>query len=175
MSAAQYQRPATTEYAEWYSRYVNAVVEEDLLELLARQSGDVASMAAALPIGKAEYAYAPGKWMLKEIIGHLNDAERVFSYRALRIARGDETPLPGFDENAWMPPARFQDRTIRDLVAEFQAVRQSSLVLFRHLPAEAVSRVGTASGKQVSVRALGYIIAGHVQHHMGVIRERYLA
>ena len=175
MSAPVYERPTSAEYAEWYAGYVKAVEDENLLELLARQSHDVASLASSLPLGKAEYAYAPGKWMLKEVIGHLNDAERVFSYRILRFARADETPLPAFDENAWMGPARFTDRKLGDLVAEFQAIRQATLAQLRHLPAESVTRIGTASGKQVSVRALGYISAGHVQHHLRVIRERYLA
>ena len=175
MSKPDYQRPASTEYAEWYAGYVKAVGDEDLLALLARQCDDVASMASSVPTGKAEYAYAPGKWMLKEIIGHLNDAERVFSYRVLRFARADQTPLASFDENAWMGPAGFKDRTLGDLVAEFQAIRQSTLAQLRHLPAESVTRIGTASGKQVSVRALAYIIAGHVRHHLDVIRERYLA
>ncbi|MEO8450717.1 MAG: DinB family protein [Gemmatimonadota bacterium] len=175
MAAPVYERPAPGEYAEWYAGYVKAVGDEDLLELLARQWYDVASLASSLPLGKAEYAYAPGKWMLKEVIGHLSDAERVFSYRILRIARADETPLAKFDENAWMGPAKFTERKLGDLVTEFQAIRQATLAQLRHLPPESVTRIGIASGWPVSVRALGYIIAGHVQHHLGVIRERYLA
>jgi hypothetical protein len=168
-----YTPPAATEYAPYYAGYVEAAGSGDVLELLSRQIGEVTQLTDRLPAGQGDYAYAPGKWTIKEVLGHLNDTERVFGYRALRIARADSTPLPGFDENAWMPWAGFQGRTLGDLGAEFRAVREASLALFRHFDREAVGRSGTASGKSITVRALVYITAGHVQHHLRVLRERY--
>ena len=108
------------------------------------------------------------------MIGHVIDAERVFSYRVMRIARGDETPLPGFDEKAWVPQSGANDRTIADLLAELRTVRAATLVLLRHLPPGSVTRRGIASGNGVTVRALAWIIAGHPMHHLGILRERYL-
>ena len=167
-------RPQPDEYAESYAPYIRALGDEDVVVRLERQADEIQRLVAALPPGKGEFAYAPGKWQLKEVIGHLCDGERVFAYRALSIARGATTPLPGFDENAWMAPGPFRGRPIADLAAEFAAVRATTLILVRNLPPDALARVGIANDKPVSVRALVAIMAGHVQHHLGVIRERYL-
>ncbi|HTR21089.1 MAG TPA: DinB family protein [Gemmatimonadales bacterium] len=171
-------RPGADEYASYYGKYIDRVPEAGgegaLVDLLGRQIGETQALLAGLPEARALYRYATGKWSIKEVVGHLADAERVFAYRALRFARADETPLASFDENAFVPPGRFDSRLLSDLVAEFVAVRQATVAMLRGLPAEAVARRGTASGKSVSVRALAYIIAGHERHHVQILKERYL-
>jgi len=117
--------------------------------------------------------YAPGKWSVKEVAGHLADTERIMAYRALRIARGDETPLPGFDENAYVPPAKFDARPLVDLIGDLFTVRAATVALFRTFDADAWRRRGTASGKPISVRALGYMIPGHERHHVEILKTRY--
>jgi len=174
MSAPRYDRPDADEYLEYYGRYIARVPDGDLLGTLEQQNEDTMALLAAVPEAKGDFAYAPGKWTLKEVIGHVADGERVFSYRALRIARGDQTPLPGFDEKAWVPNAGCAGRTVADLLGELRAVRAGTLALFRHRPPEAATRRGTASNGPVSVRALAWIIAGHERHHLAIIRERYL-
>lgn len=167
-------RPAPSEHNSYYQSYVAEVPEGDLLGTLAAERDSTAAVLAAIPESKAGFRYAPGKWSIKEVIGHLADAERVFAYRALRIARADATPLPGFDENAWVPAGGFERRTLANLAAEFRAVRESTLALFRGFDAEAWPRMGIASENPISVRALAWIIAGHERHHLRVIGERYL-
>ena len=171
-------RPAADEYAPYYGKYIDRVPAVDgdgaLAALLDRQLAETRELLAGIAESRASHRYAPGKWSIKEVVGHLADSERVFAYRALRIARGDETPLASFYENAFVPPGRFDDRALPDLVAELEAVRRATVALLRGLPAEAVARRGTASGKTVSVRALAYIIAGHERHHVQILKERYL-
>ena len=135
------------------------------------------TLATLQPLGEehASHRYAPGKWTLREVIGHLTDAERVFAYRALRIARGDATPLPGFDHDAYVRAARFERRLLAEILEEFEHLRRSNLRLFGSFDEEDLSRRGTASGHGVSVRALLFITAGHERHHLRVIRERYVA
>jgi DinB family protein len=168
-----YPRPAAGEHAAYYTRYIEQVPHEDLLTVLRRQAAEYDALFD-LPEPKGDSAYAPGKWSIKQVLGHVIDAERVFSYRALVFGRNDPGPLPAFDENAWMAPAGFSQRTLADLREEFRAVRQATVSLLAHFPAEAAARVGTASGNPVSVRALGYIIAGHAIHHAKVVKDRYL-
>jgi hypothetical protein len=173
-SAPRYARPAPTEYAAFYAGYIAAVPEGDLLDTLERQLADTTAALASLPESRGSFAYAPGKWSIKQVVGHVADAERVFAYRALRFARGDATPLAAFDENVWAPHAGTERRTLADLLDELRAVRAATLALFRHLPAEAPLRTGTASDREVSVRALAWIITGHERHHLRILRERYL-
>jgi len=167
-------RPAKTEYNSYYQPYVDESPGEDVLAALVAQRDSTAALLAKVPENKAGYRYAPGKWTLREVIGHLADSERVFSYRALRVARADATPLPSFDEDAWMAPANFERRALAEVAAEFRAVRESTLALFRGFDAEAWPRVGTASNHPISARALAWIISGHEAHHVRVLRERYL-
>jgi len=169
-----WERPAQGEYAPFYAGYIAQVPDGDLLELLARQGGDSAALLAGIPESRGDFAYAAGKWTLKEVLCHLADAERVFAYRALRFARGDGTPLASFDEKAWVPAAGAARRSVAGLAAELAAVRGATLALLRGLPPEAPGRSGTASNSEVTVRALGWIIAGHERHHLQIIRERYL-
>jgi len=174
MTASTLVRPADTEYASFYAGYIARVPEGDLVSLLAGQMEATAAFLAQLGEARGDHRYAPGKWSIKEVIGHLADGERVFAYRALRFARGDETPLASFDENAWVPQSGCDRRTLEDLAEEFRAVRMATLALARSLSSEAATRTGTASGKTVSVRALIYMIAGHELHHLAILRERYL-
>jgi hypothetical protein len=169
----RYEQPQSSEYAPYYHTYVGKV-EGDVLSVLESQPARFDQLLGGLPESRADHAYAPGKWSIKQVIGHINDAERVFAYRALVFGRNDSASLPSFDENAWMAPAAFERRTLADLIGEFKAIRESTLGLLRHLPQDAVTRIGTASGKQVSVRALAYIMAGHVTHHANVLAEKYL-
>jgi hypothetical protein len=166
-------RPEPGEYDAFYRGYVERVPDRPLLEHLARQGEATRAQLAAVSPEKARYRYAPGKWSVCEIVGHLGDAERVFAYRALRIARGDTTPLAGFDEKAWMTVADFDRRGLPDVLAELVAVRQATLALLRGLDEEACLRKGVANDATVSVRAIAHIIAGHELHHLAVLRERY--
>lgn len=170
----KYARPEPSEFAPFYAGYIARVPDGDLVGALEANLEEFVRTIGAVAEVRGGYAYAPGKWTLKEVIGHIIDAERVFSYRAMRIARGDETPLPGFDEQTWVPQSGANDRTIADLLAELRAVRAATIALLRHLPADSVTRRGTASGNGVTVRALAWIIAGHPMHHLSILRERYL-
>src|ERR1044071_677514 len=172
--APHYHRPEPGEYDQFYAGYLAHVPDGDLLTMLAAQGRETAKLLRSVPVSRADFAYAPGKWTLKEVIGHVSDAERVFSYRALRFARGDATPLASFNEQAWAPQSGARARTLGDLVDELTTVRRATLALLAHLPAEAPLRRGTASGKEITVRALAWIIAGHELHHVRIIRERYL-
>ncbi len=168
----QISAPTAEEYAPYYGRYVEKVGPDSLAALEAQAKG-TAALLATTPESLGEHRYAPGKWSVKEVIGHLSDSERVFSYRALRIGRGDTIDLPGFDENQFVPAGRFERRTLADIAAEFAAVRAATLALFRSFDADAVLRMGSANGQPVSVRALAAILAGHELHHLGLLRERY--
>lgn len=172
MSAA-FPRPAGDEHSPYYGRYIGLVPDGDLLATLAAQPGLVREAAATVGEAGGNYAYAPGKWTVKEVLAHMIDAERIFAYRALRIARGDTTPLPGFDENAYAPESLAASRTVSGLAEEFGLVRQATLALLDSLTPEVAARRGTASDSPVSVRAIAWIIAGHAAHHLGILRERY--
>ncbi len=170
-----YNRPDPNEHAEYFGNYIAQVPDGDLLQTLERHGKEFAGFLKGIPEAKGDFAYGPGKWTIKEVICHISDGERVFTYRAMRIARGDTVPLPGFDENAWVPMSGAKDRTLADLIAEFEAVRAASLSLFRHLTPEAIARRGIASNREVTVRAIAWVVAGHAIHHQKILRERYLA
>jgi hypothetical protein len=167
-------RPEATEYAPHYETYVSKVPEGDLLHLLDEERRTTGHLLGAIPEATGSHRYAPGKWSIKEVVGHVTDAERVFSYRALRFARGDRTPLPGFDEQAYAPAGRFDARPLADLARELALVRAATIALFRGFDAEMLERRGVANGQEISVRALAYVIAGHERHHVAILRERYL-
>lgn len=168
------RRPDADEHAPYYAKYIDLVPDGDLAETLERQEREAAAFLRAVPRELQEHRYAEGKWSVKEVVGHLADAERIFAYRALRIARGDATPLASFDENAYVPAGGFGAREYSSLVDEWVTVRMATLSLFRSLTDEQVGRRGVASDNPVSVRALGYIMAGHVIHHLALLRDRYL-
>lgn len=168
-------KPQETEYAAYYGKYVSLVPDGNIVDTLTTQLSETLAAWQAVPADKAEHRYAPGKWSTKEMMVHVIDTERVMAYRALRIARGDKTPLPGFDQDVFMANTECSARSIADLADEFEAVRKSSLHLFRHLTDAAWQQVGTASDNPISARALAYIIAGHELYHQEILRERYLA
>lgn len=167
-------RPAPDEYAQYYHRYVGLVPDGDIVETLASQVKETAAFLRALPEERGGHRYAEGKWSIREVIGHLADGERIFSYRAMRFARADATPLPGFDENAYVPESGADARTLDSLVAEYEAIRAATVSLFGGIPSEAWHRSGTANGVPMSVRALAWITAGHERHHREILRTRYL-
>jgi hypothetical protein len=173
MATLEIPRPAEDEAAPFYHGYISKVTESNISEQLSEQLQEVEGLLTPLDDTAALARYAPGKWSVKELIGHLADAERIFGYRLLRITRGDTTPLPGFDENAYVPAGRFDERPLRSLVEEFRVVRLSSIALVRGTPNERWASRGEASGTPISARALAYILVGHVAHHLGVLRERY--
>jgi uncharacterized damage-inducible protein DinB len=166
-------RPGPDEFFEYYGKYIDLVPGDDARPALRDQIEDTVRLLAPLDESKALHRYAPGKWSVKEVVGHLSDSERVFAYRALRMGRGDATPLPGFDEKTYVPAGRFDSRPLADIVHEFESVRAASLALFRGLGDEALLRRGTANGNSVSVRALAWILAGHELHHRRLLVERY--
>jgi hypothetical protein len=168
------QRPADTEYAPFYAGYVARVPDGDVVELLRAQIGETLALIRDIPESRGSHRYAEGKWSIREVVGHMSDAERIMGYRALRIARGDKTPLPGFDENDFVRNASFERRTLSSLATELEQVRAASLVLFDSFTDEEAARVGNANGRDVTARAIAYIIAGHERHHLAIVRERYL-
>jgi hypothetical protein len=170
---ATFSPPAEGEYAPFYAGYVALASKGDLLRGLEAQVHEVSGLLRGLSEEEAMFRYAPGKWSVKEVAGHLADTERIMAYRALRIARGDTTPLPGFDENAFVATAGFDARPLPSLVEEWETVRRASLLLLRGFDGEAAGRAGTASGAPITARALAYIIAGHVAHHLEILRTRY--
>lgn len=165
-------KPEPDEYLEYYGKYI-ALVGDDAISALRAQAAGSSRLLRSVNDSQALFRYAPGKWSVKEVVGHIMDGERVFAYRALRFAREDETPLPGFEENTWVPAGRFDRRPLPELVAEYEAVRTATLALFGSFDEAALMRRGKANGAEVSVRALAHIIAGHEAHHVGLLRERY--
>lgn len=167
-------RPGAGEVPQSYAGYVGKIRDgEDVMAVLADQLGEVTARFGRIPESRGGFRYAPGKWSIKQVLLHLSDVERVFVYRAMRFARRDATPLPGFDEDAWAPESGADDRSLADLAAEWAAVRRASLALFRGLPASAWGHRGLSNGKEISVRALAYATAGHVRHHLEVLEQRY--
>lgn len=167
-------RPDKSEYFEYYHKYVLLVPEGNLLEQLRIIHGATRNLVLSLNEDKLNYRYEPGKWSIKEIIIHLADAERVFAYRALRFARKDPTDLAGFDENTYVPASKAAERNITDIMREFETVREATIELLKSFDDEMLARKGTANKREISVRALAYILAGHELHHVNVIKERYL-
>ncbi len=167
-------RPAKDEYAPYYETYISLVPEGSLESTLTKQLEETTRMLLAISEEQANHRYASGKWSLKEVLGHITDTERIMSYRLLRIARGDKTPLAGFDEEAFVKGASFSSCAWSELLEDYIAVRRSTLTLLRGLSEEAWNRRGVANNSELSARALAYIICGHELHHRRVIQERYL-
>ena len=167
-------RPAPSEYAPFYAGYVEQVPDGPILAVLEQQIEETLRLLGPLSDAQALHRYAPGKWSIKEVVGHLIDAERVFAYRALRFARGDATALPGFDQDPYVARAGFDEQPLDALRAALRHVRLGTLDLARSFDEQTLLRRGTASGSPISVRALLYCIAGHERHHAAVLRDRYL-
>src|SRR5918995_1548111 len=173
MSTLRLPRPTAEEAAAYYQAYIAEVGGDNIGEQLVEQLSQVEGLYSGLDDAAALARYAPGKWSIKEVLGHLNDSERIFSYRLLRISRGDSTPLPGFDQNPYVVAGQFDQRSLDDLRGEFRAIRLSTVALSSGLPDEAWTERGVASENSVTARALLYIIVGHVAHHLQVLRDRY--
>ncbi|MBL7950476.1 MAG: DinB family protein [Flavobacteriales bacterium] len=167
-------RPNTEGLSAYLASYVSHARGEDLFSALANASAHAERLAELIPADKHEHRYAPGKWSIKEVVQHVNDAERIFAYRALRFARKDITPLPGFEENDYAPASKADRRTLQDLWEEHMTIRRSTVLLFSSFTPDMLEHQGTAGGNVISVRALGWVIAGHAEHHWNIITERYL-
>jgi len=166
-------RPSAAEFAPFYAGYVSLVPEADIMSVLESQADDVRLQTRAfIPKGE-EFRYAPGKWSVREVLGHMTDAERAFGFRAFCFSRGEENALPGFEQDDYVARGGFDRCSLADLVREFGQIREVNLTVLRRLDDSAWRLTGTASGKPVSVRALAYIMAGHVRHHLHVLSTRY--
>jgi hypothetical protein len=173
MASATIARPAAGEYAAYYGAYISQVPDGNLLSQLEQQGRETAALLRGVDEKKSQHRYAPGKWTIREVVGHIIDAERVFTYRAVTFARGDATPLPSFDENGWAKTSNASRRSMADLISELEAVRAATIALFRGFSEAEFVRTGTASNNPFTVRALAYIVAGHERHHVKILQERY--
>lgn len=168
------QRPELSTVPEFYHKYVNLVAEENAADAIAANGAEALSFFQSIPAGKWNYRYAEGKWSIKEMVQHLIDAERIFSFRALCIARDEAQSLPGFDENAYAAASDADRRSQADLLDEFSSVRKATTLLFRSFTEEQIGKTGRANNNPITVNAIGFITAGHVKHHLQILKERYL-
>jgi uncharacterized damage-inducible protein DinB len=166
-------RPESSEYADYYASYISKVPGSDVLGVLESQRLQMLQLFTGRSERDGSFRYAPGKWTVKEVLGHITDTERIFTYRALRFARADQTPLPGFEQDDYVRSSAFSERTLASLAEEFGAVRSASIGLFRSFKEDVWSRRGSANQKEVTVRALAFITAGHQVHHRIILEERY--
>jgi hypothetical protein len=173
MSRMKQRRPEPAEHAPYYGRYIDLVPEIDIIGALEKQGVETQKVLSTIDETRGKFRYAPDKWSIKQLVGHLEDTERVFTYRALTFARGARTPLPGFDEGEFMANSPFESSTMRQRADGLASVRVATIGLFRGFDDEAWDRGGVASDNKVSVRALAYMTLGHERHHLNVLRERY--
>lgn len=166
-------RPQAGEYPPYYDTYIAKVQGDDPVAAVEALTPRTRRLFESIPADKADYRYAEGKWTVRDVIGHIVDAERVFAFRALWFARGDTNPLPGFDENAWVPAARFEGVSLADIIESWRAQRAATIAMLKTFGPDTWPRTGTANGKVMSVRSLAFTIAGHEIHHVGVLGERY--
>lgn len=174
MPANDVHFPAQSEYLPYYGKYIALVPKASIVDTLMKQVYDTLTLLRGLSEEQGMHRYAPEKWTIKEVAGHIADAERVFAYRALRFSRNDRTELQGFDQEPYIQFSTFNNCRLSELADELECIRHATVYLFRHLSDDAWTRSGIASGGEVSVRALAYIIAGHELHHMNILRERYV-
>ena len=168
-------RPDKNEYDPYYERYISLVENDDIVATLASQPTHLQDLVTGLPEEKGAFAYEEGKWSIKEVISHLIDGERMFAYRLFRISRGDETPIEGFEQDGYIENANANGRSFGELLEEFSLLRRANLMLVKNLDDDGWTRVGTANNVKITSRALIYIMAGHIDHHFGILKERYLA
>jgi uncharacterized damage-inducible protein DinB len=166
-------RPQPDEYAGFFGRYIDGVPDGDIVSLLESQGQTTQKLLSSIDEERAAYRYAPGKWSIKQVVGHMTDGERVFAYRLLAIARGEKQSLPGFEENDYVDNGNFDERSLAELAAALAATRNATLSLVRSLSDEAWDRRGVANNNPISVRAIAWVMAGHERHHLGILRERY--
>jgi hypothetical protein len=167
-------KPGPHEYDLYYDRYVSLVAGNDVMMVLDKQPADLRSLFRNVPDERGGYAYADGKWTIKELLSHIIDGERIFAYRLLRISRGDKTPIEGFEQDDYIENSNANNRTISELLDEFDLQRRSNMMLIRNLSEDGLSRIGTASERPISARAVIFILAGHVEHHVAILKQRYL-
>lgn len=175
MTTATISRPAASEYPPYFAQYIDKVPDGDILDLLRHQIDNTVQTLSRVKEADAGFRYAPGKWSIREVMGHVVDTERIFVYRAVCFARGETQPLPGFDENTYAANSNADTRPLADHLAEFRTTRAATLSFLSGLSAEALGRRGTANNREYVTRAIPFIIAGHERHHMGVLAERYLS
>jgi uncharacterized damage-inducible protein DinB len=174
MENLKISRPETDEFDSYYERYVSLVPNGDIISELSKQVLETRNLLAEIDAEKADFRYADGKWSMKELVGHMIDTERIFAYRALRIARGDQTPIEGYEQDDYIKNAEFAKCSLIDLAEEYTLVRKANVLMFKNLSEVAWHRRGTANNKEISVRALAYICAGHEIYHVNILKERYL-
>lgn len=174
MDNLKISRPEIDEFDSYYERYVSLVTNGDIISALKDQIVETLDLLAKISAEKADFRYAADKWSVKELVGHVIDAERIFAYRALRIARGDETPIEGYEQDDYIKNAEFAKCNLTDLAEEFAYVRRANVLMFQNLSESAWIRRGVANNKEISVRALAYISAGHEIYHVNILKERYL-
>lgn len=168
-------RPDRNEYDPYYEKYVSLVADADIVDALASQPTRLQDIVTGLPEDKGAFAYDAGKWSIKEVLSHLIDGERMFAYRLFRISRGDETPIEGFEQDGYIENAHANGRSFAELLEEFSLLRRANLMLVKNLNDDGWARVGTANNVKITSRALIYIMAGHIDHHLNILKERYLA
>ncbi len=168
------RRPEPTEYPDFYADYTKLVPDEDILKVLSRQPAEMRTIFAGVPEHLGSFAYDAEKWTVKQVLGHILDTERILAYRLLRIARGDQKPLEGFEQDDYIEHGRFNSRTIDDLIGEFELIRKANMSLMENLNEDDFSRHGTANNNRFTARAIALIMAGHVRHHLGILESKYL-
>ena len=168
-------RPAESEYDPYYVKYVSLVPEQEIIPALEKQMDELSQLVEGLPEERGTFAYADGKWTLKEVLSHIIDGERMFAYRVFRIARGDKTPIEGFEQDGYIENSHANRRSFAELMEEFSLLREANLMFFQNLEDGDWVRTGTANNVGISVRALAWIMAGHIRHHIGIIRSKYLS
>jgi uncharacterized damage-inducible protein DinB len=168
------RRPEKNEYAPYYETYINDIIDNDPMRSLEDQYQEIQNFFKNLPEEKADYAYSKGKWSIKEVLGHITDTERVMAYRALCISRKEKQSLPGFDQDDYVKESNFKNRTLTNLLEDYRTVRKSTISLFSNFSEDMFNNRGIANGKEVTVLALLYIIAGHEMHHLKILKEKYL-
>ena len=174
MSTSATRRPEKSEYPTYSEGYVSRVPDGDIVGTLEKQLAETVALIHGIAEARGDFRYAEGKWSIKELIGHVIDGERIFTYRALRFSRGDTTPLAGFEQDDYVRGAAFDKRSLSDLANEYEHVRRATISLFSNLDEEAWNRRGAANDNEVSVRGLAFIVAGHERHHLEILRTRYL-
>jgi hypothetical protein len=167
-------RPQPAEYDPYYQKYISLVPEDDIIPALADQPSELKSLFERVPEEKGTFAYEDGKWTVKEVLSHLIDGERMFAYRVLRVARGDRTPIEGFEQDGYIENSHANRRPLAELLREFELLRDANVMLFKNLEPGDWVRVGTANNVEISVRSLAWIMVGHVRHHIAILNERYL-
>lgn len=168
------QKPNINEYAPYYQRYIDLIHTDDIFLFFKQQAEEIVGLFTTLSEDQVSFRYAEGKWTIKEVLAHIVDSERIFGYRVLAISRGEKNPLPGFAENEYVRNGKYENRSLKSLLAEYSHLSSANLELFKSLDEEMLSQKGTASGKEVTARAILFVTIGHEKHHLEIIKSRYL-